>query len=61
MKPTFIIEKGESFYIGTTKEFPGVLTQGKTIKETKLNLLDAYKLYRKTLKEDFKLKDFDNL
>jgi predicted RNase H-like HicB family nuclease len=45
MKLTIVISKGEEFYIGTIKEIPAVLTQGSSIKETRENILDAYKLY----------------
>ncbi|MBI3878203.1 MAG: type II toxin-antitoxin system HicB family antitoxin [Verrucomicrobia bacterium] len=41
-----LIEKGlDGWYVGQIQEIPGVLTQGKTIKETKENLLDALDLY----------------
>lgn len=49
MKLTIVISKGEEFFIGTIKEIPAVLTQGKTVEETRENVLDALELYR----EDF--------
>ncbi len=45
MKLTIAISKGEGFFIGTIKEIPAVLTQGKTIEETKENVKDALELY----------------
>ncbi len=44
MKLTIVISKGEEFFIGSIKEIPSVLTQGKTIEETKSNVIDALKL-----------------
>ncbi len=45
MKFTAIIEKSEDgWYVGQLEEMPAVLTQGKTIKELKDNLLDALRL-----------------
>lgn len=44
MKLTLVISKGEEFFIGTIKEIPAVLTQGKTIEETKENVIDALEL-----------------
>jgi len=49
MKLTLVISKGEEFFIGTIKEIPAVLTQGKTIEETKENILDALELYSEDL------------
>ena len=41
-----LIEKGlDGWYVGQIQEIPGVLTQGKTIQETKENLVDALDLY----------------
>ena len=45
MKLTIVISKGEEFFIGTIKEISAVITQGKTIEEAKLNVLDALELY----------------
>lgn len=49
MKLTIAISKGEKFFIGTIKEIPAVLTQGKTVEEAKENVLDALELYLKDL------------
>lgn len=46
MKLNAIIEKGESgWFVGQIEEIPAVISQGKTIEELKMNLLDALKLY----------------
>jgi predicted RNase H-like HicB family nuclease len=45
MKLTIVISKGEEFFIGTIKEIPSVLTQGKTVEEAKENVIDALELY----------------
>jgi predicted RNase H-like HicB family nuclease len=52
MKLTIVISKGEEFFIGTIKEIPAVLTQGETIEETKLNDLDALKLYLEDMQSE---------
>ena len=49
LKLTLAIEKGlDGWFIGQVEEIPGVLTQGKTVDETKDNLLDALQLYLET-------------
>ncbi len=45
MKLTVVVSKGEEFYIGTIKEIPSVISQGTTIKEARLNVLDALEFY----------------
>ena len=52
MKLTIVISKGEEFFIGTIKEIPAVLTQEETIEETKLNVLDALKLYLEDMQSE---------
>jgi predicted RNase H-like HicB family nuclease len=53
LKLTMIIERGEQgWLIGQIAEIPGVLTQGKTVEETKENLLDALELYLEAQRED---------
>ena len=47
-----VISKGEEFYIGRIKEIPAVLTQGRTIEETKENVLDALKLYPEDMQSE---------
>ncbi len=42
MKFTAVIEQGENgWYVGQVEELPAAMSQGKTIKELKENLLDA--------------------
>jgi predicted RNase H-like HicB family nuclease len=49
MKLTAIIEKSnDGWYVGQLEEIPAVLSQGKTIKELKENLLDALQLFLET-------------
>jgi|KBSSwiStaDraftv2_1062776.scaffolds.fasta_scaffold3916459_1 predicted RNase H-like HicB family nuclease len=57
MKLTLVISKGEEFYIGTTKEIPAVITQGKTIDEARENVMDALALYLENMKETNKLEN----
>ena len=52
MKLTIVISKGEEFFIGTIKEIPAVLTQGKTVEETKDNVLDALELYLEDMQSE---------
>jgi predicted RNase H-like HicB family nuclease len=53
LKLTMLIEKGDQdWFVGQIEEIPGVLTQGKTIDETKENLLDALDLYLAAQRED---------
>ena len=51
MKLTLVISKGESgFLIGQIQEIPAVLTQGKTKKEVKANILDALQTYLEAMR-----------
>ena len=51
MKFTAIIEQGENgWFVGQIKQVPAAISQGKTIKELKENLLDALKLVLDTNK-----------
>ena len=53
LKLNAVIKKGrDGFYIGFIEEIPGVYTQGKTIKETKENLVDALELFTEAQRED---------
>jgi len=52
MNMTLRISKGEEYFIGTIKEIPAVITQGKTIEETKENILDALQLYLESMQEE---------
>jgi len=52
MKLTAIIEKSnDGWYVGQIEEFPAAISQGKTIKELKANLLDAFMLLLEANKE----------
>ena len=44
LKLTAIYQKVKEGYIAYIEEIPGVNTQGKTLRETKLNLLEALQL-----------------
>lgn len=53
LKLTMVVENGDQdWFVGQIAEIPGVLTQGKTIEETKENLLDALELYLEAQRED---------
>jgi predicted RNase H-like HicB family nuclease len=53
MKFTAIIEKSDDgWYVGQLEELPAVLSQGKTIKELKENLLDALNLLFEANREE---------
>jgi predicted RNase H-like HicB family nuclease len=48
-----IIEKGlDGWYVGQIEEIPGVLTQGKTVVQTKKNLKEALELFIETQREE---------
>jgi predicted RNase H-like HicB family nuclease len=57
MKLTISISKGEEYFIGTIKEIPGVITQGKTIEEAKENVMEALQLYLETMKPESEMKN----
>ena len=53
MKFTAIIEKSDDgWYVGQLEKIPAVLSQGKTIKELKENLLDALNLLFEANREE---------
>lgn len=52
MKLTLAITKGEEFFIGTIKEIPAVISQGKSIEEAKENVLDALQLYLDDMQQE---------
>ena len=39
---TMVYWKGEKFWLGTLKERPEIMTQGRTLKQLEENLRDAY-------------------
>lgn len=49
---TLRISKGEDFFVSTIKEIPEVITQGKTIEETKENILDALQIYLESMQDE---------
>jgi predicted RNase H-like HicB family nuclease len=52
MKFTAIIEQGENgWFVGQIEEVPAAISQGETIDELKVNLLDALRLILDTNKE----------
>jgi predicted RNase H-like HicB family nuclease len=44
----------DGWFVGKIVEIPGVLTQGKTVEETKTNLLDALALYLEVERQEQK-------
>jgi predicted RNase H-like HicB family nuclease len=53
LKLTMAIRPGmDGWFVGKIVEIPGVLTQGKTVDETKSNLLDALALYLEVEREE---------
>lgn len=55
MKLTAFIEKSrDGWYVGQIQEFPAAISQGKTIRELKKNLLDALKELMKANSEEVK-------
>ena len=52
MKLTAIIEKGENgWYVGQLEEIPSVISEGPTIEQLKVTLLDALQLVLETQRE----------
>lgn len=45
---TAVYKKSGKWFLGWVEEIPGVNTQGKTLRETKANLLEATKLIIET-------------
>lgn len=43
-KMTMIYWKGEKLWLGKLKEYPEIMTQGRTLKELETNLRDAYRM-----------------
>ncbi len=61
-KLTAVFEKSQYGYIGYVEELPGANTQGKTLEETKKNLIEAVRLVleanRQIIEEELKDKEF---
>ncbi|MFN0049670.1 MAG: type II toxin-antitoxin system HicB family antitoxin [Cytophagales bacterium] len=53
MKVTAIIEKSDNgWFVGQIEEFPAAISQGTSIEDLKINLLDALHLLLQTQKEE---------
>jgi predicted RNase H-like HicB family nuclease len=54
MKLILVIKKGKNGYlIGQLKEMPAVFTQGITVEEVKVNILDSLELYLEDIREQY--------
>ena len=54
MKLTLVIKEGKSGYlIGQLKELPAVFTQGLTVEEVKVNIVDSLGLYLEDIREQY--------
>ena len=43
-KLTMIYWKSDKFWLGRLREFPDIMTQGRTLKELEENMRDAYRM-----------------
>ena len=43
-KVTMIYWKSDKFWLGRLREFPDIMTQGRTLKELEENMRDAYQM-----------------
>ena len=60
MKLTVVIEESnDGWFVGQLEELPEVLSQGKTIDELKVNLLDAFNLFLDTNRENTVIENKD--
>lgn len=48
---TAVFEKIDDWYIGYVEELPGANTQGRTLEETRINLIEAVKLILESNRE----------
>lgn len=48
---TAVFEKVDDWYIGYVEELPGANTQGRTLEETRINLIEAVKLILESNRE----------
>jgi predicted RNase H-like HicB family nuclease len=54
MTLTLVIKKGKNGYlIGQLKELPAVFTQGKTVEEVKINIVDSLEMYFEDIREQY--------
>lgn len=51
MQLTAVFQKVDEGYIGFVEELPGANTQGETLEETKMNLMEAIQLVLETNRE----------
>ena len=57
-KLTMIYWKGEKFWLGRLREFPEIMTQGRTLKELEENIRDAYQtMFLDDVPEGYALKE----
>ena len=60
MKLTVVIEESnDGWFVGQLEELPEVLSQGKTIDELKVNLLDAFNLFLDANRENTVIENKD--
>ena len=57
-KLTMIYWKSDKFWLGRLREYPDIMTQGRTLKELEENMRDAYRLMvLDDVPEDYALKE----
>jgi len=57
-KLTMIYWKSGKFWLGRLREFPDIMTQGRTLKELEENMRDAYQMMvLDDVPEDYSLKE----
>ena len=57
-KLTMIYWKSDKFWLGRLRDFPDIMTQGRTLKELEENLRDAYQMMiLDDVPEDYALKE----
>ena len=57
-KLTMIYWKSDKFWLGRLREFPDIMTQGRTLKELEENMRDAYRMMvLDDVPEDYALKE----
>jgi predicted RNase H-like HicB family nuclease len=57
-KLTMIYWKSDKFWLGRLREFPDIMTQGRTLKELEENMRDAWRMMvLSDVPEDYSLKE----
>jgi predicted RNase H-like HicB family nuclease len=57
-KLTMIYWKSDKFWLGRLREFPDIMTQGRTLRELEENMRDAYQMMvLDDVPEDYALKE----